>query len=221
MKIFSIFISLFLFYTNIYADHLDLLLLSGHSIQKRNLMPILATHPNLLKGCRYFLKALPDNSSIQANFLKLWHQIEKEINLTANEFCIIHHLNFSSQWSKDIMQLLLNPQVEEPSFLTFEENLQQQNINNWLQKLHMYCYAPCGHLFSFLQRNVFLGISEEQRCVWELLDCIYLAQKNNLNLNSVLHLFEIRFKKSQGNNIFSYAIFLKALHKGRVDFATI
>lgn len=107
MKIFSILISLFVFYSNIYAGHLDLLLLSGHSIQKKNLMPILATHPNLLKDCRYFLKTLPDDSSIQANFLKLWHQIEKEIDLTANDFCIVHHLNFSARCSKDIVQLLL------------------------------------------------------------------------------------------------------------------
>lgn len=221
MKIFSILISLSIFCINIYAGHLDLLLLSGHSIQKRNLMPILATHPKLLKDCRYFLEVLPDDSAIQANFLKLWHQIEKEINLTANNFCIAHHLKFSSQWPNDIEQLLLVPQTEEPSLLNFEENLQQPNISDWLQNLRMYRYAPCGHLFSFLQRNAFLGTSEEQRCVWELLDCIYLAQKNNLNLKSALHLFEIRFRKSQENNLFSYAILIKALHKNCVDLTAI
>ena len=166
MKIFSIFISLFvLFCANSHAGHLDLLLLSGHSIQKKNLMPILATHPNLLKDCRYFLKTLPDNRSIQANFLKLWYQIEKEIDLSANEFCIIHHINFSSYWSKDIIQVLLVPQTEEIFPLSFEEILQQQNINDWLQDLHMHCYEPCGSLCSFLQKNKFFGISEEQRCV--------------------------------------------------------
>ena len=221
MKIFQIIIHLFLFSSCLKADQIDLILLSGHSIKKENLITILATYPKLLKTCRYFINTLPPHTSIKTNFLKLWHQIEKDNDISAKDFCKIHHLCFSSTWSKDILKLLLIPQSDVSCFFSFEENFQRFNIKNWLQDLHMFHAAPCGPLFSFLQKDKCIYITEEQRYIWELLDCLYLAQKQNLNTTSALHLFEIRFKISQRNDIFTYAILLKALHMRCADMATI
>ena len=191
---------------------INLFLLSRHNVKVSALQEFAYKSPEIFKHAQTFLNSLPQNTYIISDFIKLWASLENawRQNLSLENYCTQHHLKFSSEWETFTTKMLLNahPKTSTDMFEEFEDASEI-----WTQPLQAPRLSLCGTTFAYLPSNYYLNESYGQRCLWELLDCIYCSLKFGLNIKCVFDIFNLRVEKINDLNYTDYEIHLLALHK--------